>query len=149
MSQLSIFKEPLSRKGCRRRWGFLGLFSTPLLGAVTYGQGYTLSFLACPIRHVTGIPCPTCGMTRAFTALTQGHWEQSIRFHLFGPVLFVLFVGTVMHLTLELATRKKHSTLYTQLISRRSVQFLSLCTYFGYYLVRLFWLGYPDEFGGI
>ncbi|WP_233501322.1 DUF2752 domain-containing protein [Acaryochloris thomasi] len=136
----------MSRQGCRRRWGFLGLFSTPLLGAVTYGQGYKLSFLACPIRHFTGVPCPTCGMTRSFTAVAQGHWGPAINFHLFGPALFVVLSGTVLHLAVELATRQRYSTVYTQLINRRSFQIVSLCIYLGYYWVRLVWLGYPDEF---
>ena len=125
----------------------LGLFSTPLLGAITHGHGYQLSFLACPIRHFTGIPCPTCGMTRSFTAIAQGDWEQAVGFHLFGPVLFGIFAGTALHIAFELATQKKYSTACTQLLSRKGFQCWSLSLYLGYYFMRLFVLGYPDEFG--
>lgn len=136
----------LSAQNCRRRWGILGFFSAPLLGAISYSHNYKLPFLACPILHLTGVPCPTCGMTRSFTALAQGRWEQAVTLHLFGPILFLLFAGIVVHTAVELATQHKWITFYTRLLCRRELLLVSLTTYLGYYCFRLLVLGYPDNF---
>jgi hypothetical protein len=141
-----MLTQVLSAQDCHKRWGILGLFSAPLLGSVPYSQGYKLPFLACPILHLTGVPCPTCGMTRSFTAIAQGRWEQAVSFHLFGPILFLLFSGIVVHLSVELTTQHRWTTFYTRLINRRDFQILSITAYLGYYFARLFVVGYPDDF---
>ena len=35
----------------------------------------------CIIRGLTGIPCPGCGMTRAFGCLLRGQWSLSFQMH--------------------------------------------------------------------
>lgn len=43
----------------------------------------------CPGKIFCGIPCPACGMTRAFCLLLQGHLKASIQMHpLLLPFLF-------------------------------------------------------------
>lgn len=36
---------------------------------------------ACPIRSVTGIPCPGCGISRAWFAFLSGDFVHALRFH--------------------------------------------------------------------
>ena len=43
----------------------------------------------CPLRRVTGLWCPTCGMTRAFGWLARGDFDRAVRFHPLAPVLLV------------------------------------------------------------
>ena len=45
--------------------------------------------IACPLRALTGIPCPLCGMTRACVAAVHGHLGTSLAFNPAG-VLVVL-----------------------------------------------------------
>ncbi len=45
--------------------------------------------LACPLRSITGIPCPLCGMTRACIAAVHGHLGASLAFNP-GGILVVL-----------------------------------------------------------
>ncbi len=54
----------------------------------------------CPFRLVTGLPCPGCGLTRAFAALAHGHLLQALSFNAFGVPLFLL---TVLALPIALA----------------------------------------------
>jgi hypothetical protein len=37
--------------------------------------------IACPIRALTGIPCPTCGMLRAFRELFAGNIRKSLEYN--------------------------------------------------------------------
>jgi hypothetical protein len=41
----------------------------------------------CLLRRLTGLPCPTCGMTRAFAHLAKGEWTAAIRDHPLAPLL--------------------------------------------------------------
>jgi hypothetical protein len=43
----------------------------------------------CPLRAITGVPCPLCGMTRACVAAVHGHLATSLAFNPAG-VLVVL-----------------------------------------------------------
>ena len=42
--------------------------------------------LSCPLRRLTGIPCPGCYLTRATSAALVGNLPASINLHAFGPV---------------------------------------------------------------
>ena len=44
----------------------------------------------CLLRRTTGLPCPTCGMTRSFCAMGRGDLGDAFRNHPLGPVLYAL-----------------------------------------------------------
>jgi hypothetical protein len=45
----------------------------------------------CLFHRLTGLPCPTCGLTRSWSALLHGQWTDACRFHALGPAaLFAL-----------------------------------------------------------
>lgn len=49
--------------------------------------------VGCPIKFMTGVSCPGCGMTRAWLELAQGHLAAALAYHpLFWavPVVVVL-----------------------------------------------------------
>jgi len=43
--------------------------------------------LSCPLRALTGIPCPTCFLTRATCASLRGDWHHALELHAFGPLV--------------------------------------------------------------
>jgi hypothetical protein len=43
----------------------------------------------CPLRRITGVWCPGCGMTRAFGWLAHGDLHQSLRYHPLAPLLLI------------------------------------------------------------
>lgn len=70
----------------QQRW----LASLPLV-TLTYlaarGQGVHLPGIICPLRSVTGIPCPTCHLTRSAMATLRGDLGLALHHHVFGPPL--------------------------------------------------------------
>lgn len=46
------------------------------------------SWIICPFRRTTGIPCPSCGMTRAIGWLLRGEVSRSLHYHPLGGVVF-------------------------------------------------------------
>nr|WP_255427416.1 DUF2752 domain-containing protein [Yimella sp. cx-51] len=41
----------------------------------------------CPFLLLTGWPCPTCGMTRAWVLLGHGRWSESLSYNPVGPLV--------------------------------------------------------------
>lgn len=135
----------LSKRQRLNRWAMLGLCSAPLIGSFFYRYGYRLSFLKCPLRLLTGIPCPTCGMTRSFVEIAQGNLDAAISYHLFGPTLFLFFLAGVMSLLWELKTNKNQTFIYRRYFAKPSVYFSIGTLYLGYYAVRIARLAYTGE----
>ena len=42
---------------------------------------------SCPLRALTGVPCPTCYLTRATAASLTGNLDGALQLHAFGPVV--------------------------------------------------------------
>jgi len=58
-------------------------FSMPVIAAV-----FVFSYLfGCPIKLFTGIPCPACGLTRAYVSLFKGDFAFAFYYH---PLFFLL-----------------------------------------------------------
>lgn len=135
----------LSISARRVRWGWLGFTVAPLAVAYCRSWGYSVPLLTCPIRHLTGIPCPTCGMTRSFIAVAQGDLYQAVTYHLFGPILFIGFSVAAIHIILELLTMKQIKTFYVSVVCSRRFLLLCLIALLTYHAYRLFQLANAGE----
>lgn len=67
------------------------LLSAFLLGATGIG---------CPVRFVTGVPCPGCGLTRAWLALLSGEPRAALAFH---PLFWVAPIAIFLAVFSEMA----------------------------------------------
>ena len=66
------------------RLRLLALFAAlgALLPRAVVSHGPTI----CPVRRITGYPCPTCGMVRSWHSVARLDAAQAIRDHPFGPI---------------------------------------------------------------
>jgi len=79
--------------------GLSGL--SAILLALTYpiwGAGFQV---LCPLRELTGIPCPTCFGTRATLALIGGDWRAALRWN---PLVAVGGTALLAYVPWSLAT---------------------------------------------
>jgi hypothetical protein len=65
-------------------WGWVSLATVLMVS--TWIVRFGLPPVTCPFHAWTGLPCVTCGATRAFAALLRGDWQGSIRLNpMVGP----------------------------------------------------------------
>jgi hypothetical protein len=55
-----------------------------------------LPFEVCGFKLLTGLPCPTCGMTRALCHAIRGHWSESVTSHPAGLIVAAGLVGWML-----------------------------------------------------
>jgi hypothetical protein len=47
----------------------------------------------CPLRRLTGVPCPMCGSTTVFMEAGAGHWGAALTANPFTVLAFLVFLG--------------------------------------------------------
>ena len=95
---------------------------------------YTLPGISCPIRHITGVPCPTCFLTRSTCLALQGDLENSFKMHLFGPfIALFLIIWSIK----SFKTKKLFPFLITE-----KLLLISSLSLISYWIFRLFY-GFP------
>ena len=90
---------------------------------------YSLPGITCPIRAITGVPCPTCFLTRSTCLALKGDLEDSFKTHLYGPFLaFFLIIWSIK------AIQKKH--FFPFLINKNYILITTITLIF-YWIFRL------------
>ena len=102
-----------------KRWG-LCVSSIALAYGVMFACGIT-----CPIRFLTGISCPGCGMTRAVFSALRLRFLDAFRFHPLW-VLLLPAVASIGYLSLK---KKKNA--------RRTVMILCAALLLVIYIIRM------------
>ena len=106
-------------------------------GLVTYlylKNYYSLPGISCPLRQITGVPCPTCFLTRSTCLALQGDLEDSFKMHIFGPfIALCLIIWSIK----SIRTKK----LFPFLITEKLLLIFSF-SLLGYWIFRMFY-GFP------
>lgn len=64
----------------------------------------------CLVKHVTSIPCPSCGSTRSVLAMLQGDWWGAILLNPMGYLIAAVLVIAPLWILFDILT--KRSTLF-------------------------------------
>lgn len=62
----------------------------PLVG---FWSIYIILGISCPIKRFLGVPCPTCGTTRALFALMQGDFQRYVYYQ---PMAVFLVIDVII-----------------------------------------------------
>ena len=77
------------------------------VGVVAYYSICNIFNITCPIKHMTGVPCPTCGMTRAMLALMRLDIKGYIEYN---PMAFFMFFGGIFAMKTKKRLKKNLET---------------------------------------
>jgi len=91
-------------------------------------------FPPCPLKALSGIPCPFCGLTTGIAWLAHWHWREAWNSNILSPVVAVLSVALVVY---SMAFRLLSGTAVDLELSTCTRQRLWLA---GGFLVALSWL---------
>ena len=83
----------------------------------------------CPIKRFLGVPCPTCGVSRALFALLRLNFTEYVTYNVMAPFLIAALI-----LLVNIELFKKKRTVY-------AVAYVILILNSIYYVVRLAVLG--------
>ena len=114
------------------RYGLLLVTTAFLLAAALYRPKPPS---VCFSMTVSGLACPGCGLVRSVTSLTRGDWQESLRVHLFGPL--VLAVGVVLWGVSVHGLVRGRSYRLPDSPQFHSALCLSVVLFLGYWLARL------------
>ena len=83
----------LDRRSRRRRlaWAIV-LTATPAIAWALHPIVIRDAVPICFVRTVTGLPCPLCGLTRAFACAARGRFHEAIEHHPFWYVVAIVVV---------------------------------------------------------
>ena len=78
-----------------------GVLTALLAAGVFVNPSRPLPVDLCLLKRLTGLSCPTCGLTRAMCYALQGDWAASLGFHPAGILVVFSVVGWVTWMSLE------------------------------------------------
>jgi Protein of unknown function (DUF2752) len=86
----------------RRKAEQTGAIAALIVVAALVDPDRPLPFDVCAFRYLTGLPCPTCGLTRALCHALRFDWARSFAYHPAGVVLAIALVGWTVWSAVEL-----------------------------------------------
>ncbi len=77
----------------------------------------------CIIKEMTGIDCPSCGLTRSFVSISNGQWIRSLKYNFAGLLIYILLISQIINSSLFIVRKK-----YNRYISQFNIIFgISTC----------------------
>ncbi|HQE34760.1 hypothetical protein C3L50_05505 [Flavobacterium alvei] len=123
----------INTKFKRKIYGIIGAFITLMVPffLIVFHQDNHLETAQslCPLKMLTGFPCPGCGITKSLVYLYEGDLQKSLYYHILGPFVILFCVATIGVLSAELITKKEY---FTQLLFNKKLAYglaLFLATY--------------------
>jgi uncharacterized membrane protein len=62
----------------------------------------------CPLKMLTGFPCPGCGITKSLVYFYEGDLQKSLYYHILGPFVIAFCIATILISSAELITKKEY-----------------------------------------
>ena len=92
----------------------------------------------CMFRSITGVPCPSCGMTRSVTTLAQGNITDALWWNPLGIIMFISMVLFPLWIIRDLVFRKNSFFIFyknnEKFFQKKSIAILSIS------LILLLWI---------
>lgn len=132
----NIGRNPLSRIDRRNRYAGIAAALSLILYAFFLDPEKVAPF-KCVFKEWTGRDCFACGLSHSLHAAAAFDWIGALKYHIFGPVLFLAAWVLSAYWMFELAVGGKG---FIKLSHRsvRAILFAVACLWFFYWLCRLY-----------
>lgn len=98
----------------------------------------------CLLRIFTGLPCPGCGMTRAWVHVAHGDVLTAFEYNLFGPIGMAVAAGIVVYVGVALVRRRPPERILS-LVDPKVLLGL-IAVWLAYSVVRLVSIGLGQDY---
>lgn len=88
----------------------------------------------CPLKMMTGFPCPGCGITKSIIFFYQGDLLKSIEYHILGPFVPIASLIAIIVLLTELVTQKNY---FSNILYSTKLAYTLAILLGGYHAIRL------------
>jgi hypothetical protein len=127
----------------KKIYWILGLLTLGSYGWIGYNLLHTenqeASSTICLIKNVTGMPCPSCGITRSVLAILDGNFMQAILINPLGAIAAMLLITVPLWILIDLIRNKTSLlTFYTrseELIRKQKLIYIPMIT-----LIAINWI---------
>ncbi|NDP27384.1 MAG: DUF2752 domain-containing protein [Flavobacterium sp.] len=127
-----------NKKSKRKIYGIIGALITLMVPffLLFFNQNNHLETdqSLCPLKMLTGFPCPGCGITKSLVYFYEGDIQKSLYYHLFGPFVIAFCVATIVVLTTELITKKEY---FKSLLFNKKLAYGLAISLASYHFVRI------------
>jgi len=103
-------------------------FFEVLLCMLLYVAIISFTHIGCPIRWLTGVPCPGCGITRSCIAFLRLDFKMAFEYHALTLIIVPSFVYILLGKRPLFKSKKREMTFFAILIA----------IFLFYYIFRLF-----------
>jgi Protein of unknown function (DUF2752) len=123
---------------------FTTVLALMLLASIIYAPWVNNGPILCPFRLLTGLPCPGCGLTRSFCAMSRGQFAMAASYHLFGPLAYFVALFSIPIMLYQALTGRRVEWFMRVFYSRKLARVLAIALG-GYHLVRLVGLAWSGQ----
>lgn len=99
----------------------------------------------CSMKYLTGLPCPGCGLTHSFAAISTGHFIEAFHFHFFGPFIYIAVLIFIFVLFSEIFLDKKFPRLRKIFFSKKFTYIFGIILFL-FFSFRIYNLVLTGEF---
>jgi hypothetical protein len=111
---MTLINNTINSKSKRKIYGIIGALFTLLIPffLLFFDQSKHLETdqSLCPLKMLSGFPCPGCGITKSMVYFYEGYLYKSLYYHILGPFVIVFCIVTIAVLLTELITKKEFFT---------------------------------------
>lgn len=122
----------------RKIYGIIGAFITLMVPffLIFFNQNTHLETdqSLCPLKMLSGFPCPGCGITKSLVYFYEGDLVKSLYYHILGPFVILFCIVTIVVLTTELITKKEY---FTQLLFNKKLAYGLAIFLASYHFIRI------------
>jgi len=114
----------INTKSKRKIYGIIGALITLMIPffLMFFNQSTHLETdqSLCPLKMLSGFPCPGCGITKSLVYFYEGDIYKSLYYHILGPLVIVFCFVTIVVLSTELITKKEY---FNQLLFNKKLAY--------------------------